>query len=286
MIVGISRFFAGWPCIFCSPLSDRIKGAISVTDSLNPALSDALLICDQDDDARFGNLFNDESDDLLPLRGVPKQPLFRELARRLEIWSQNTASSTLLSNEVPANPLTPASTLNLTEEERPPLPPLMTTNVCDWFEKAGNDGVLHLLGMRKTVGTDERGLLPPSWTSLIEAANQIHKAKLTVAARARSKHAHRGTNSFFGISKGSAEIQNHDAEQLVLKLLEEAIWINIHTFGGMEGQPVLEIRVESGYGARWTAECINGDRILKNVMFRGFLEPQMEDGHEVKWRHG
>ena len=31
-----------------------------------------------------------------------------------------------------------------------------------------------------------------------------------------------------------------------------------------------------GYGARWTSDA---------SQFRGFLEPQMVDGHEVGWRH-
>ena len=31
-----------------------------------------------------------------------------------------------------------------------------------------------------------------------------------------------------------------------------------------------------GYGVRWS---------LNDLAFRGFLEPQMVDGHEVGWRH-
>ena len=33
---------------------------------------------------------------------------------------------------------------------------------------------------------------------------------------------------------------------------------------------ILEVRHVDGYGARWTAD---------GSFFRGFLEPQMEDGH-------
>ena len=39
---------------------------------------------------------------------------------------------------------------------------------------------------------------------------------------------------------------------------------------------VIEARGPEGYGARWTAD---------GTQFRGFLEPQMVDGHEVGWRH-
>lgn len=39
---------------------------------------------------------------------------------------------------------------------------------------------------------------------------------------------------------------------------------------------VIEARVIEGYGVRWTAD---------GKQFRGFLEPQMLDGHDVGWRH-
>ena len=39
---------------------------------------------------------------------------------------------------------------------------------------------------------------------------------------------------------------------------------------------VIEIRTIEGYGVRWLHD---------GSEFRGFLEPQMEDGHSVGWRH-
>ena len=39
---------------------------------------------------------------------------------------------------------------------------------------------------------------------------------------------------------------------------------------------VYYIYLRVGYGVRWTAD---------GLQFRGFLEPQMIDGHEVGWRH-
>jgi len=41
---------------------------------------------------------------------------------------------------------------------------------------------------------------------------------------------------------------------------------------------ILEIRNTLGRGARWGLEN-------QVVFFRGFIEPQMENGHEVGWRH-
>jgi hypothetical protein len=51
------------------------------------------------------------------------------------------------------------------------------------------------------------------------------------------------------------------------------VWVNAHILPHSEH--IIECRVEKGYGIRWT---IKGD-------FRGFLEPQMEGGHDKKWKH-
>ena len=39
---------------------------------------------------------------------------------------------------------------------------------------------------------------------------------------------------------------------------------------------VIEIRTIEGYGVRWLHD---------GSEFRGFLEPQMEGGHSLGWRH-
>jgi len=39
--------------------------------------------------------------------------------------------------------------------------------------------------------------------------------------------------------------------------------------------PIIEIRVKEGYGMRWQLDGF----------FRGFLEPQMPNGHENGWKH-
>jgi hypothetical protein len=162
-----------------------------------------------------------------------------------------------------------------------------------WFREAGDGGVLELLGLRTTVGTG-RFMLPPTVTELEEAARKPHRPDsapphATVAARARTKHAHRGgSQSFFGTIRGGRVEQNQVTERIVSSLLRDATWVNIHAFGGT-GAPALEVRIASGYGARWSAEWIQNnpdDPFLPiNVTFRGFLEPQMENGHEKKWRH-
>ena len=101
--------------------------------------------------------------------------------------------------------------------------------------------------------------------------------------------------------------QNQEAEKIVRNLLCNCVWINSHVFGGlpktgnekagtMNGEMasswVVELRQEEGYGARWLVEEENdndndniGQCSSVAVTFRGFLEPQMEDGHKLRWRH-
>ena len=73
----------------------------------------------------------------------------------------------------------------------------------------------------------------------------------------------------------------------------EAAWINIHVFGGVveddndgdDSKSVLEIRNVEGYGLRWAAFWSANAFSPDDVQFRGFLEPQMDGGHENRWRH-
>jgi len=55
--------------------------------------------------------------------------------------------------------------------------------------------------------------------------------------------------------------------------MDTCVWINFHILPHEEH--ILELRVKEGYGIRWTDQAV----------FRGLLEPQMEGGHENKWRH-
>jgi len=147
----------------------------------------------------------------------------------------------------------------------------------------GEDGVLFLLGCRKTMGT----LLacPPPITSLLRSFNSTHSPSskkkaakggiiLTVGARALSKHFHRSRDCWWGDCKGSEAEKNAKASEVVKSILSNAVWMNVHW---ILGEYYYEVRNGEGYGARWQY----GD----NFEFRGFLEPQMEDGHEKQWRH-
>ena len=215
------------------------------------------------------------------------------------------------------------------------------TNVIHYMNKLRENGIFEYLGLRSTIGTitttnhstsnkssttaNNNGNASdssdnnkcnhheylnhiPSIAQLLKAANQPCKPKsnpprLTVAGRARAKHAHRSISIadedlYFGVCKGSTNEKSHAADAIVRTMICDAVWINVHVFGGVN-VPILEIRVKEGYGARWSVgnshdqasdqddndgACIS-NKTQKEITFRGFLEPHMSDGFEKKWRH-
>ena len=136
--------------------------------------------------------------------------------------------------------------------------------------------ILTLLGIRETTGS-LNNYLPIDKNILINSFNNLHspKSKLTVGARALTKHSHRSiTDNFWPDQNGKEQEKNDKANKILEKILNECVWINIHGLPHEVG--ILEIRVEKGYGMRWE---------INNNFFRGFLEPQMENGHEKGWIH-
>ena len=275
----------------------QVHSVLTQTATKDLALSEHIqrgLLARQDfDEVQSAMTIDDFDLDNLIFQGLPSRPLYKVLALRLCSLCIRSLQKNELDPDtsVDSRPLLPASAFGLEEEPLPaPIPPPRkptTREILRWIQLAGDRGVLATLGLRFTVGTDPRGLLPPYWSDLLTAAaarNKLH-TPLSVAARARAKHAHRGQQEqFFGVVRGSAETQNLAAHEIIVRLLQEAVWINIHTFGGT-GTPCLEVRVVSGYGARWTADWSLDPANPTSVEFRGFLEPQMEDGHEKSWKH-
>jgi hypothetical protein len=171
----------------------------------------------------------------------------------------------------------------------------MSINECTaWFESAGDDGIYAILGCRRTIGTVQSSsspyLLPPTIPQLLAASQKRYKpatkSSLTVSARALAKHAHRGRERFFGVLEGSETQKNEHADKVIRRLISEAMWMNIHSFGGVdESNPVIEIRTYEGYGARWSGIWKAGENSYHedvfmpplDVEFRGFLEPQVRN---------
>ena len=98
-------------------------------------------------------------------------------------------------------------------------------------------------------------------------------SKLTVGARALTKHAHRSSEGWWGDIRGSEAMKNLNAESKMNIILETCVWINVHILPHSE--IIVECRVEEGYGIRWGVKGT----------FRGFLEPQMDGGHDKGWKH-
>lgn len=225
--------------------------------------------------------------------GLPRRPFSVALVRRIHLMIRHPAEKPL-----------PASHFSVEETQVTGMRDVPDNCLdCEawrqWIRKTDEENIMRILGLRRTVGTvskqsndgkKQQYLFPPTIDQLLSACTVRHKpntkSSLSVSARALAKHAHRGEEAFFGPVKGSESQKNEHAISVVRKLINEAAWINIHSFGGTdESRPVLEIRVAEGYGARWSAVWRHSPFEAEDVQFRGFLEPNMTDGHEKDWRH-
>lgn len=146
---------------------------------------------------------------------------------------------------------------------------------------------LHILhGFAVTAGS-AYGHVPPSQSDCFELFCQVHdrrdnnvKAQLHVGGRAFTKHAHRASDGFWGISTGSNAAKNGLAEAVFERIWSNATWRNI--FWLPHGIVAFEIRVKEGYGMRFQRPADQSA-----WTFRGFVEPSLPDGegHAKKWRH-
>ncbi|KAI8371440.1 uncharacterized protein BYT42DRAFT_68127 [Radiomyces spectabilis] len=148
------------------------------------------------------------------------------------------------------------------------------------------------LHIRTTVGGQSLATMPPSLSECLHAFTRIYQKtnakirrhgephQLSVGAKALSKHWHRDRNvGFWGICTGTEATKNEHANDILIRILQDAVWINLHALPHEE--TAYEIRQRDGYGARWSK--VKDDE--NGWIFRGFLEPQMEDGHAVGWLH-
>ncbi|CDW83132.1 UNKNOWN [Stylonychia lemnae] len=168
-------------------------------------------------------------------------------------------------------------------------PRALQKELLDFFIALEPAGFLLCLGLRRTAGSQD--LLPPERKSLVDSFTRLYMVQtedelkrsgnnppiITVGARAMQKHAPRSSEGFWGPQSGLNDRQrNENAVKTVNKVLNECIWINIHTFNSKSTINILEIRESKGYGARWS---------LDGCEFRGLVEPQISGGHDKKWIH-
>lgn len=163
---------------------------------------------------------------------------------------------------------------------------------------------IHLAyGLAYTIGS-ALGSRPPSEETCLAAYVVPNKAGLTAGSRAWSKHSHRSlpipsdaeeedkqkrSAGWWGIPSGPVSVINEGSLQLFWKVMNDATWRNLHWLP--HEVLVYEVRVAEGYGMRWSQDQADrpdsdgGEKTNWPWIFRGFVEPSMENGHELKWRH-
>ncbi|XP_078342093.1 uncharacterized protein LOC144627941 [Oculina patagonica] len=217
----------------------------------------------------------------------PRYPLYMEISKKLYQWMENGEFP--VKSEV-CGLLTEGRFVEERKEIAEKVSPILKALKISWTEITdaekshqltsvikilGVRGLLDLLNIRHTQGSVD--IFPPPLATLIASFNEKHKlnANLTVGARALSKHCHRDvTSEWWGACVGCEQAKNEHANTIVMCILGDASWINIHKLP--HDLKVIEVRCAEGYGARWSYD---------GKVFRGFLEPQMEDGHAAGWKH-
>ncbi|KAH9475858.1 hypothetical protein JR316_0011418 [Psilocybe cubensis] len=169
----------------------------------------------------------------------------------------------------------------------------------DDLEDTDSPLFLHLAhGLAYTTGS-ALGSTPPSLDTCLAAYLVPNSAGLTAGSRAWSKHSHRSqpppsddsetdkrkrSSGWWGTASGPVSSINEKSLALFRKVMDNATWRNLHWLPHQI--LVYEVRVEEGYGMRWSQDqspCEGEDK--RPWIFRGFLEPTMANGHELKWRH-
>ncbi|EIN04678.1 hypothetical protein PUNSTDRAFT_108042 [Punctularia strigosozonata HHB-11173 SS5] len=152
---------------------------------------------------------------------------------------------------------------------------------------------IHLAqGLALTTGS-ALGERCPSKEDCLAAFVAPNSVGLTAGARAWSKHAHRGGSGWWGHPSGPVAKINERALELFHRVMENATWRNLHWLPHQI--LVYEVRVAAGYGMRFAQDrlsCATGEGegsasefAARAWLFRGFLEPQINNGHEIGWRH-
>jgi hypothetical protein len=168
----------------------------------------------------------------------------------------------------------------------------------------------HLLsGLAYTVGS-ALGSEPPTREECFTAFSIPNKVGLTAGARAWSKHSHRSQGKtpgaddvqvkrnnkgqiktdtgWWGTPSGSVSSINERALALFERVVDNATWRNLHWLPHQV--LVYEARVAGGYGMRWYQDrsVLESGEVIAELplwTFRGFVEPMIENGHEVGWKH-
>eukprot|EP01117_Protostelium_nocturnum_P016291 TRINITY_DN6413_c0_g1_i1.p1 TRINITY_DN6413_c0_g1~~TRINITY_DN6413_c0_g1_i1.p1 ORF type:complete len:335 (+),score=108.61 TRINITY_DN6413_c0_g1_i1:194-1198(+) len=219
-------------------------------------------------------------------RMMPRKPYHRDISNVLFLWNSNgtlpfqfkemkglnqTEDYTKVISPLLVDLKSIQSQWNSTDEEG------RIQSLILFLKRLDLKGIMTLLRIRQTAGSVE--VLPPGTKQMVASMRKQHTEGsehiLSVAARALSKHFLRSqTDKFWGENMGKEEEKNRKAEEVITSMMKRVCWVNIHQI--VHGVIIFEVRTEEGYGARWLGD---------GSEFRGVIEPQMEDGHNVGWCH-
>ncbi len=157
---------------------------------------------------------------------------------------------------------------------------------------ASNSLYQHLsYGLAYTTGS-ALGCVPPYRSIPIDASTSGGNGEGGESGSKKQKKADvEASAGWWGVASGSVATINEKALALFWKVMNGATWRNLHWLP--HEVVVYEVRVAEGYGMRWSQQRVlggSGEEAQTEVAgrpwtFRGFVEPMMENGHEVGWRH-
>ncbi|KAE9408312.1 hypothetical protein BT96DRAFT_1103169 [Gymnopus androsaceus JB14] len=151
---------------------------------------------------------------------------------------------------------------------------------------------IHLAyGLAYTVGS-ALGSIPPSTDLCLTAFTAPNKPSEgdetdpTPNTNRKKKKKQPVPSGWWGTPSGPVAVINEKALTLFWKITNTVTWRNLHWLP--HSILVYEIRVQEGYGMRWSQDQSEGAGTgveMPPWIFRGFVEPMMENGHEFGWRH-
>eukprot|EP00735_Rhodelphis_limneticus_P007110 TRINITY_DN19609_c0_g1::TRINITY_DN19609_c0_g1_i1::g.24506::m.24506 TRINITY_DN19609_c0_g1::TRINITY_DN19609_c0_g1_i1::g.24506 ORF type:complete len:321 (+),score=-37.81 TRINITY_DN19609_c0_g1_i1:116-1078(+) len=281
-------------CIICSYSVEFCREFIRPDGPVSPEIGH-----------QAGLISQNDTKELPRLTGIPIRPFSLHFFQRLEQWLQTglcpIQSFPLAKDfgfdspeiaDVNFSRHQQAIQNSITLLRYQPVPPGVQSepdlsgNVSNFMSRLTCEDILFLMGLRHTTGSIRA--FPPDRMTLLTSFHRCHKESsdveslkksnrqtiLSVGARALSKHALRSSECFWGMVRGSEAEKNEHARCIIESILDNAVWMNVHTLP--HSYHTFEVRTKEGYGARWTSD---------GMSFRGFLEPQHPDGHALRWRH-
>ncbi|EAU86729.2 ProFAR isomerase associated family protein [Coprinopsis cinerea okayama7 len=135
-------------------------------------------------------------------------------------------------------------------------------------------------------GSSSKGAVTEEAPS-VEECLHAHRSQPPIAEGEdgeNEKKKRKQSEGWWGTPSGPVAKINERAVALFWKIMDAASWRNLHWLPHQV--LVYEVRVREGYGMRWSQDHGSPDAKDSPLwVFRGFVEPMMENGHELGWKH-